>query len=356
MLSSLWKSAPQKTGGPPPGDGDDKADPPAPLVSTWRARADAGEPAAVVRVRNLQGAIPAGRDAWGRPGKLQPALLSSEVSFARPFAAAAADDRLDAGTVHYGNLSKTLLGTLELCSRGAGESPGGGAVSATGEEQKKEKEKKPEPPRTADVVELLWVRMTGRVVDGSRVALPRDQLPFLDPARLRSLALTVHLPKASLLGAGVSLTTTASFRAGGAAAAKGKDGGEGDDTKGNPLCSYARTLRLAGLHVPTLVGVNANEREARQMLIADVEIDRFDVSDDIHSDVEKMIVKTMEDSSFETLEALASHMADKILSDFRIGDDPKTMRERGWHVKICLEKPIAVPFAECPSIEVTMGP
>lgn len=63
----------------------------------------------------------------------------------------------------------------------------------------------------------------------------------------------------------------------------------------------------------------------------------------------------METSSFETLEALASHMAEKILSDFRIGDDPKPMRERGWRVKICLEKPIAVPFAECPSVEVTMG-
>lgn len=292
MLSSLWKPAPQKTmGGPPTSD---EADPPAPLVSAWRARADAGEPVAVVRVRNLQGAIPVGRDAWGRPGKLQPVLLSSEVSFAAPFATAAPEssgraDRLDDGTVHYGTLSKTLLGSLELWGQAASSNkPKTGPAAAS--ENAKAVEEQVRTPRTADVVELLWVRMTGRVVDGSRIALPLDQLPFLDAAKLRSLALTVHLPKASLLGAGVSLTTAASFREEDDVLKEGDDDETGGGNK-NPLRSYSRTLRIAGLHVPTLVGVNANERKAKQMLIADVEIDRFDVADDIHSDLEKVIVE-----------------------------------------------------------------
>ncbi|KAI1401054.1 Dihydroneopterin aldolase-domain-containing protein [Hypoxylon fuscum] len=335
-------------GGPPT---NDNTDPPAPLVSSWKARADAGEPVAVVRVRNLQGAIPVGRDAWGRPGKLQPVLLSSEVSFARPFEAASADDKLSSETVHYGNLSKTLLGSLELWGQsnkpktGTSENAAASAIAATGYAAEVQ------TPRTADVVELLWVRMTGRVVDGSRVALPLDQLPFLDSSKLQSLTLTVNLPKASLLGAGVSLTTTACFRD---AAQREKDG-EGEESK-NPLRSYSRSLRISGLHVPTLIGVNANERKAKQMLVAEVEIDRYDVAEDIHSDLEKVIVDTMEASSFETLEALASHVASKILSDFKIGDDPAPMKERGWRVRVCLEKPIAVPFAECPAVEVTMGP
>ena len=71
----------------------------------------------------------------------------------------------------------------------------------------------------------------------------------------------------------------------------------------------------------------------------------------------------MEKSSFETLEALAAHVADKILGDFRIpgngGDDDQssrtTTRDRGWQVGVRLEKPIAVPFAECPVVEVRMG-
>ncbi|KAI1093699.1 hypothetical protein F5B19DRAFT_117242 [Rostrohypoxylon terebratum] len=342
MLSSFRKpssSPPSKMPGGPPTD--ETADPPAPLVSSWRARADAGEPVAVVRVRNLQASIAVGRDAWGRAGVLQPVLLSSEVSFARPFSGAgdASADALDEGTVHYGSLSKTLLASLEMWGTGRG-----GEMEAM------------EAPRTADVLELLWVRMTGRVVDGSRVALPLDQLPFLDAAKLRSLVLTIALPKASLLGAGVSITTTASFREefvgkGGDEKVKGQEQVQSK----NPLKSYSRSLRIQGLHVPTLIGVNSNEREAKQMVVADVEIDRYDAVEDVHSDLEKIIVETIEASSFQTLEALASHVANRILSDFKIGDNPAPMKERGWKVRVCLEKPIAVPFAECPSVEVIMG-
>ncbi|KAI5861756.1 Dihydroneopterin aldolase-domain-containing protein [Durotheca rogersii] len=346
----------------PPTAGDGDADPPAPLVTSWRVRAEAGEPQATVRVRNLQGAFAVGRDAWGRAGRLQPVLLSAEVSFAQSFsspssASASADtDELDAGTAHYGTLSKTLLGALELWRRGADDPPGDGAAAAA--------------PRTADVLELLWARVTGRAVDGSRVALPPDQLPFLDAARLRALSLTVTLPKASLLGAGVSLTAAASYRHGdGRGAEGGADAARG--VHGNPLGAYARTLRIAGLRVPTLVGVNPNERGAKQLLVADVEIDRFDAVDDVHSELERLVVETMESSSFRTLEALASRVAERILSDFRVASpsttattaaaasnsvEPLSARQRGWQVRVALEKPVAVPFAECPVVEVTMGP
>ncbi|KAH9888268.1 Dihydroneopterin aldolase-domain-containing protein [Xylariomycetidae sp. FL2044] len=350
-ISSLWKTPPNmKT--PEPAAGAD--DPPAPLQTAWRVASDAGEPVAVVRVRDLQGAgaLPVGRDAWGRPDRPQPVLLSSEVSFARPFGAASRHDKVDQGdTVHYGTLSKALLGTLELCDRDRGQGRGQqkDSKAAAGVQQ----QQATKSPRTSDVFELLWVRMTGRVVDGSRVALPPDQVPLLDATGLRSLSLTIRLPKASLLGAGVSLTTTASFRDDLLLPVDG-DGEEGGGRK-NPLKSYSRSLRIHGLHVPTLVGVNANERAAKQMLVADVEIDKFDVVDDVHSDVERTVVDAMEASSFETLEALGTHIAQKILDDFRIGDNPQTMRDRGWQVKVCLEKPIAVPFAECPAVEIRMG-
>ncbi|KAI0022572.1 Dihydroneopterin aldolase-domain-containing protein [Xylariomycetidae sp. FL0641] len=329
MMSSFFRTPQDATVGPKP-------DPPAPLANTWDVRAAAGEPVAVVRVRNLASAIPVGRDAWGRANKLQPVLLSSEVSFARAFGTASARDEVNAETVHYGSLSKTLLGSLELW----GQNRTAQQTQATGVTAKADAAA--DAPRTADVFQLLWVRITGRTVDGSRVALPPDQVPFLDAARLRSLALSIHLPKASLLGAGVSLATTACFK-------PQPEAGQ------NPLRSYARTLRLHGLHVPTLVGVNDNERKAKQMLVADVEIERFDVEEDVHSELERLVVETMEGSSFETLEALGTTIANKILHDFRTGDKPTTMKERGWQVKVCLEKPIAVPFAECPAVEVRMG-
>ncbi|KAJ2973212.1 hypothetical protein NUW58_g8993 [Xylaria curta] len=91
------------------------------------------------------------------------------------------------------------------------------------------------------------------------------------------------------------------------------------------------------------------------MVVVDVEIDRFDSREDIHVELEKLVVETLEASSFETLEALGTHIANKILDDFRIGDSPQLMRDRGWQVGVCLEKPIAVPFADCPSVEVRVG-
>ncbi|KXJ95734.1 Dihydroneopterin aldolase-domain-containing protein [Microdochium bolleyi] len=344
------------------------ADPAAPLLSTFQVRAQAGEPVAVVRVRNLAATIPCGRDAWGRSGKVQPVLLSSELSFRSGFQTSSADDRLvDSETVHYGNLSKTLLAGVEGLSS-AGAAASNTTTSST--------------PSSSAIFELLWVRLTGRVLDGSRVALPLDQVPFLDAAALRSLSLTINLPKASLLGAGVSLTSTASFKdrdtlLGGGdddnndknTNAKSKDDGDEPEKKKNPLTAYARSLRISGLHVPTLIGVNDNERKARQMLVAEVEIDRFDITgDDVHDQIERVVVEVMEASSFETLEALGTHIATKILDDFQPsmfpeGSSPaqdeappaQTMRERGWLVRVSLEKPIAVPFAECPAVEVRMG-
>lgn len=263
------------------------ANPAAPLRSTFSVLAAAGEPVATVRVRNLQAVIPCGRDAWGRPGKVQPVLLSSELSFRSPFSASSADDRLvDSETAHYGNLSKTLLGGLESLG-----GPGSTITTTTTEPSQE-----PSSPSSSAVFELLWVRLTGRVPDGSTVALPPDQVPFLDARTLRSLSLTINLPKASLLGGGgVSLTTTAAFKAKSALIPGGAndDNGNNDDEDQvkNPIDAYARTLRISGLHVPTLVGVNANEREARQMLVAEVEIDRFDVTgEDVHDQIERVIV------------------------------------------------------------------
>ncbi len=299
----------------PPGAAATADNPPAPLVSSWRVRADAGEPIAVVRVRNLQGAVPAGRDAWGRgPGsgtgrgpRPQPVLLSSEVSFARPFATASAGDRLGAETVHYGTLSKALLGGLDEISVGGLPPPRRGEAQAQDQDQDRDQDQdqgRGRGPTSSDVSELLWVRMTGRGVDGSRVELPPDQLPLLDAARLSSLSLSVRLPKASLLGAGVSLTTVACFRGGEEEEEEGEeqkqvpDNGNNDNNNNNPLRSYSRTLRIHGLHVPTLVGVNPNERKARQMVIADVEIDRYDVADDIYADVEKTVVEVSRKEEF----------------------------------------------------------
>jgi dihydroneopterin aldolase len=58
----------------------------------------------------------------------------------------------------------------------------------------------------------------------------------------------------------------------------------------------------------------------------------------------------METSAFETLEALGTNLADTILAWSNPG------LGQGWQIRIRLEKPTAVPFADCPEVEIRVGP
>lgn len=60
----------------------------------------------------------------------------------------------------------------------------------------------------------------------------------------------------------------------------------------------------------------------------------------------------MEKSSFETLEALGAHLTKTIMSDLKPNPEELYTGEEGWQVKIAMEKPTAVPFADGPVIEV----
>ncbi|KAK3328942.1 hypothetical protein B0H66DRAFT_7410 [Apodospora peruviana] len=301
--------------------------PASPLSSSWTVRASAGEPFAVVQVRNLQTTIEAAvPDAWGRPHKLQPLLVSAELSFAQPFAAAAADDQLGSDTVHYGTLSKAILDSLRIFSTAAvTETLGRSHV----------------PSSLRDVLETVWVDLTGFHVDGSRPpATPFSKRePFLSPAslsRVKFLRVTLLLPKASLLGDGVSLTASSVFKAG---------------EEGVVAEQHGVELAIHGLKVPTLIGINENERLAKQFVIATVTIDKFAQSGtDIFTDVEALVVNTLESSSFETLEALGAHLANSILTKYRSDEDACQ-----WLVHIRMEKPTATPLAECPVVEIRTG-
>lgn len=59
----------------------------------------------------------------------------------------------------------------------------------------------------------------------------------------------------------------------------------------------------------------------------------------------------MEDSSFGTLESLLYAIASKITSYLNT-THPEQASWSGWRLKIGLEKPIAVPFAEAPCVEL----
>jgi len=146
---------------------------------------------------------------------------------------------------------------------------------------------------------------------------------------------------------------------------------------------FCSILKLHDIRIPTLIGVNANERLAKQMVISNVEIDGYFLYNiDLYHKLEQIVVKTIEESSFETLETLGTHLVKRIIkwfihSEFDsfmysgnnlkwtmenptafpiLGAGGKSGREitRDFDqlVTVCLEKPSAVMFADSPMIEV----
>ncbi len=60
----------------------------------------------------------------------------------------------------------------------------------------------------------------------------------------------------------------------------------------------------------------------------------------------------MEDSSFETLEALAAHLAHVVLRKFHPFPTGPKAGALGWQVRVALEKPTAIPSADGAVVEM----
>jgi dihydroneopterin aldolase len=191
---------------------------------------------AVIHVRNLQTTLPIATDAWGRKGKLQPVLISCSVYLREGFVEASERDEVTGGsTVHYGSLSKGILAGCEGFKTGAS------------------------------------LRKTVQGIRESLVGQEGNSL--LTSKILNVLTITITLPKASLLGTGISLTQSTTYEA---------------SSPGFTGVSYA--LRLHDLKIPTLIGVNANERLAKQMVVANIEIDRWQKPEDCYVELERIVV------------------------------------------------------------------
>lgn len=237
------------------------------LSTTHHIRSIAGEPPSSVRVRNLSSTISAGTDAWGRPGRPQPVLCSVEISFVHAFSPTSATDRLGSDTVHYGLLSKTILSALES----VGQSPVPGFELASDSQT---------PPTLREALEVVWQRLTGLGIDGNTGGGGLgERKAFLHLESVRFMSVTLHLPKASLLGEGVSLTASGLF---------------GPFAGVRYGCiRYALDLRLHNLQVPTLIGVNPNERTNKQVVVADVGLGHYVVLEDMYVDLERGVVQVM---------------------------------------------------------------
>lgn len=222
-----------------------------PLRSSWDIVIAAGEPHSTIRVQNLQSVVEVGRDAWGRTGKVQPILISATVSLREPFDKASTDDSVNnSSTVHYGILSKAILDAVESFSL-----------------------KEPDHTLRALLSHILR-HLTGRGLDAGEFTSNRVNSSFvLEGAALKSLEIKLTLPKASLIGSGVVLSGTVLYAGSGNAEA------------------HSSSLKLCGLRIPTLIGVNPNERLAKQIVVTNIELDLWSATSDLYNELEEVVVK-----------------------------------------------------------------
>ncbi|KAI9759884.1 MAG: hypothetical protein M4579_002009 [Chaenotheca gracillima] len=241
-----------------------------------------------VGVRNLSLTAPVARDAWARE-KPQPVYISVSLSLAQSFASAAENDDVDQSTVHYGKLSKNVLDAIEKHGK--------------------------QRHLTLDDLAAVVEEAASKTISF--------------PALVETLEIDIFLPKASLLGSGIDFQYCRAF---------GNDNGQ----------DIARSLHLKDLSIPTIIGVNSHERNMKQMAIVNLWIDRLDVTKviDFYNELEQLVVKFVEESAFETLEALATEVVSTLILHFVFRVCP------GAEVRIKIEKPSAVPLADAPSIEI----
>lgn len=146
-----------------------------------------------------------GTDAWGRR-KEQPVLVSVRFAFRNGFDSAAQTDSLDQSTVNYGQASKRIKAIKSVAP---------------------------------------WESLDDFCKRLYQVVL--DCLP--GPRTIESCLLRVHLPKASLMGSEVIVSSGYQHLVGVA------------------WPKLERTLQLHRMHVPILVGIHEHERKQKQPLI-----------------------------------------------------------------------------------------
>jgi len=181
-----------------------------------------------IAVQNLSTQVNAGKDCWGRE-KQQPASISVVLYLRHRITTAATADELDHSTVHYGKFSKALLASLEGLEAWMS---------------------------THDLLMVVWKTVCN------------DQWS----SAIYAADMEVEFPKASALCGRVSCVASM----------------EQGDT--NPR--IAQTLYFKDLRIPTLIGVNSNEREKKQAVVISVSIDRITGSAmDGYGEVEKHVLE-----------------------------------------------------------------
>ncbi|EER26524.1 dihydroneopterin aldolase family protein [Coccidioides posadasii C735 delta SOWgp] len=266
----------------------------------------AAQPVDYINLRNIRFPFPliVDPDAWGRPNKPQPAILSLRVAFPRSLINEAARNDHVRTTLNYSALYKTLEGNIRGAIARAVD-PQSGAPKGLG------------LAGLADLIESSVDTERYDQLSSSGMALG----PFM------TAEMILHLPKAVLRAAG----------------------GLRCLTRTNVSGESEREFRIEDIRCYCIIGVNEHERLEKQAVDVAL-IFKCVASDTVRTaafaqtypQITKKAAEFVDSSSFETVEALATEVARLVIIDF------------GWgEVTVKVDKPSALAFVEHSGVEMT---
>ena len=276
-VSSLWKK-------PPP------TNPFAPWSSNMTPAEDVPDS---IYLRNLQLSAVVGSDAWRRPGKEQPVIISLHCGYS--VSTAGTSDKVS-DTLNYGSMCKVITSAIEANS---------------------------------------WPSVGRLVIDF-------PGFDFRWPV-LSSGEVTVQLPKAILRAEG-GLEVRGTI--------KSDENGDGEDYQlVHNVVYWEWTVKR--IRVACIIGVNPHERLQKQDVLVDIKADDNDFlyyayKVERMSDMERWrqlverTIEVVESSSYETIEALATAIAYAVTNEFIF---PK--------ITVRVEKPSALNFVEGAGVEIS---
>ncbi|ESZ92384.1 hypothetical protein SBOR_7239 [Sclerotinia borealis F-4128] len=262
----------------------------------WELSKGREEPVAVIGIKNLQFTLPVGAGAWSWEGNIadcpaQPVLVSMSVSLRQPFKTASKGDDITDDTIHYGRLRSGIIQSVENY-----------------------KSRLPDPHDKLGIL-LLSSSIIHHFTFEDQLAIGKH---------ITWSSFKIMLPKVSLHGAGISLTSEMIYKM--PPLKEQLPDVEAGRIHTNGLWGRSSTLRVHDLTVSTIIGMLEKERIRKQKVVANVEIDRWHWLGDDHWDMEQIILKTIEESTFKTLEALAEHICKRVARYFLIPMIVKRLR------------------------------
>ncbi|KAL4810411.1 dihydroneopterin aldolase domain protein [Aspergillus unguis] len=331
-----------------------------------------------VRLRNIQLPLPAAPDPWHRSGKAQPCTASLKLSYSSAVAAADADDV--SLSLDYGKLYRRLEEDVHnMTTGGTGASTGTNSrqiisVDGSRREEMHRAEIGQDVRLTAGLVAncglglldetAAGVRRMGHVHQGRRkssASASEARSALNSNAALSSSSsaggpiddvygqceVWLHLPKAILRADGglhYRSSTVWGYRQSGG---EGGNGAAGSSSERCPVV-LEEEFRIEGIRCYCILGVNSHERVEKQAVIVSLEFKGpgqlawGSTVVDTYQAMTRAVAERVEETSFQTVEALATFVARIVTVDFA--------NER---VTVRVEKPSALAFVEASGVEVT---